>query len=77
MKLVIAAIDRRIYEGDFKKVILPGSEGQLEILPGHAPLVSALKKGELLYEDSQGREEKFEIEKGFVEVNKSEVIVLL
>ncbi len=77
MKLIIAKIDRKIFEGDFQSVILPGGRGELEIMPGHAPLLSPLREGKVIYTTIDGKKEELNIEKGFVEVNKNETIVVL
>ncbi len=76
MKLTIAKIDQTIFEGEFESLIVPGEIGEMEIMPGHTALLSALKKGKITYV-SNGHKEEFEIEKGFVEVNNNEVIVVL
>jgi len=77
MKLIIAKIDKTIFEGEFKSVVLPGGRGELEIMPGHAPLLSPLRKGQIIYIKKDGSKKEIDIEKGFVEVNKNEVIVVL
>ncbi len=76
MKLTILKIDKPIYMGDFDKVYLPASEGDIEILPGHAPFMTSLKSGKVKY-FFDGKEENIEIKSGFVEVNKLEVLVIL
>ena len=76
MKLTIAKIDEKVFEGKFDSIILPGINGEIEIMPGHSPLLTPLKKGIINYKRS-GESNKIEISKGFVEVNNSEVIVLL
>lgn len=76
MKLTILKIDKPVYMGEFEKVILPAVEGEVEILPGHVPFVSALKTGKIIY-TVNGEKTELEIEKGFVEVNKVEVLVIL
>jgi F-type H+-transporting ATPase subunit epsilon len=76
MKLTILKIDKPLYIGDFEKISLPATEGGIEILPNHAPFMSALKKGKIFY-TADGEENTLEIEKGFVEVNKLEVLVIL
>lgn len=76
MKLTIAKIDQMVYKGDFDSVVLPGGRGELEIMPGHAPLLSPLREGKIIY-SVDGNKEEIDIEKGFVEVNNDEVIVVL
>lgn len=76
MKLIIAKIDEKIFEGDFDSVVLPGGRGEMEIMPGHSPLLSPLREGKITY-TVDGKKEEIEIKKGFVEVNNNEVIVVL
>ena len=76
MKLIIAKIDEKIFEGDFDSVVLPGGRGEMEIMPGHSPLLSPLREGKIIY-TVDGKKEEIEIKKGFVEVNNNEVIVVL
>jgi len=54
---------------------LPGKAGYMGILPGHAPLLSALAAGVLTY-DSGGGEQVLAIDGGFVEVFEDQVRVL-
>jgi len=56
-------------------VTLPGALGALGILPGHAPLVAALRIGELAYRGSDG-EHHLAVHMGFAEVAANEVVVL-
>ena len=76
MKLTIVKINDLIYSGDFEKITLPAKEGEMEILPGHVPFMSALKEGKIIY-TVDGEKKELEIKKGFVEVNKLEVLVIL
>jgi F-type H+-transporting ATPase subunit epsilon len=56
-------------------LIAPGSEGQLAILPRHAPLMTTLEPGELVFR--RGAEESsFAISGGFMEVHRDHVTVL-
>ena len=59
-------------------VTLPGIMGLFMVLQDHAPLISALDKGEIVYV-SEGKEERIPIASGFVEVrdNRVEVCVEL
>jgi len=77
MFLTIARIDKVLFEGEFKSVYVPGITGDMQILPKHEPLITALKKGVIIVEDIDGKEEKFEIERAFLEVNKKEVNIIL
>jgi len=56
-------------------LIAPGSEGQLAILPHHAPLMTTLAPGELVFRRGSD-ESSFAVTGGFMEVRKDRVIVL-
>ncbi len=77
MKLIIIKINETVFSGDLKKVSVPGISGNMEIFPGHIPFLSPLKSGDVKYLDEEDKEQELKIEKGFVEVNKNEVIVIL
>ncbi|UCB56760.1 MAG: ATP synthase F1 subunit epsilon [Candidatus Omnitrophota bacterium] len=75
LSLQIVSPAKVIFEGDCSFVVLPGAEGQLGILPRHAPLLSILRKGTITARQ-KGSKKTFEIAGGFVEVLKNRVIVL-
>jgi F-type H+-transporting ATPase subunit epsilon len=64
-----------VFSDDVDVVIAPGVEGQLGILPHHAPLMTMLKPGELLVRKN-GEEFSLVITGGFLEVRPDRVIVL-
>ncbi len=71
----IVSQDRMVFEGDADIVIAPGTEGEMGILPNHAPLLSTLQYG-ILKVRSQGREEVFTVAGGIIEVTPRLVTVL-
>jgi F-type H+-transporting ATPase subunit epsilon len=75
LKLDIVTAERVVYSGDVDAVIAPGVEGQLGILPHHAPLMTMLQAGELVARKA-GQEEIMAISGGFLEVRPDRVIVL-
>jgi F-type H+-transporting ATPase subunit epsilon len=75
LKLDIVTVERQVYSQDVDMVIAPGIEGQLGILPRHAPLLAALTYGELRVKRG-AEEESFAIGGGFMEVQPDRVIVL-
>ncbi|HEX5626032.1 MAG TPA: ATP synthase F1 subunit epsilon [Saprospiraceae bacterium] len=77
MVVYILTPETQLFEGEAKAVIVPGVQGQFEILDRHAPIVSALTKGSVLVTDKQGEKHQFQISQGFVEVLKNEVNVLV
>ncbi len=75
LTLEIVTPDRALLREDVDEVVVPGSEGEFGVLPGHTPLLSMLKIGELWYR--QGQEKHFlAVAFGFVEVLPDRVTVL-
>ncbi len=75
LRLDIVTAERTVYSDDVDMVIAPGTEGELGILPRHAPLLTGLQVGELRIK-KEGQEELFAIGGGFMEVRPDRVIVL-
>ena len=75
LHLEIVTPERLAYEDDVDSVQLPGSEGELGILPHHAPLVTMLGVGELRIRRG-GAEESFAIVGGFLQVRPDRVVVM-
>jgi F-type H+-transporting ATPase subunit epsilon len=71
----IVSQDRMVFKGDADMVILPGSMGEMGILPGHAPLLSTLKLGVIRVKKG-AEEEVFTVTGGFVEVQPDIVTVM-
>jgi len=75
LTLELVTPDRAVVREDVDEVVVPGSEGELGILPGHTPLLATLKVGELWYR--QGQEKHYlAIAFGFAEVQPDRVTVL-
>ena len=75
IKLDIVTAERAVYSEEVDMVIAPGIEGQLGILPHHAPLMTTLQAGELRVKKG-GEEESLVIGGGFLEVRPDRVVVL-
>ena len=75
MHLEIITPDRKVFEGEVTSVRFPGADGSFEVLNNHAPLIAALKAGEVTLTGTAGRE-AIRIEGGVVEVLRNNVIVL-
>jgi F-type H+-transporting ATPase subunit epsilon len=75
LKLDIVTAERIVYSEEVDTVIAPGVEGQLGILPHHAPLMTILQAGELVVRHGS-REDIMAISGGFLEVRPDRVIVL-
>ncbi len=75
IKLEVVTAERVVFSEDVDSVVAPGVEGQLGILPHHAPLMTTLQPGELLVKKS-GTEFCLVISGGFLEVRPDRIIVL-
>ena len=75
LQLEIVTPERQVYSDTVDSVQVPGSEGELGVLPHHAPLVSTLGVGELRIRKA-GEEESFAIAGGFLQVRPDKVVVM-
>ena len=75
IRLDIVTAERSVYSDDVDMVIAPGVEGQLGILPHHAPLMTMLEPGELIARKGDD-EFSLAVSGGFLEVRPDRVIVL-
>lgn len=75
IKLDIVTAEGVVFSEDVDVVVAPGIEGQLAILPHHAPLMTTLQVGELRVRRG-GEEFSLAISGGFLEVRPDRVIVL-
>jgi F-type H+-transporting ATPase subunit epsilon len=73
--LEIVTPERLAYSDMVDSVQLPGSQGELGVLPHHAPLISTLGVGELRIRKG-GTEESFAIVGGFLQVRPDRVVVM-
>ena len=72
LKLKIVSPEKILFNGEVTMVKVPGVLGEFEILNNHAPIVSALQKGNVEYETKDGRTQ-IAVVGGFVEVLKNNV----
>ena len=75
IRVEIVSQDRSVFEGDVDIVVAPGEDGEMGLLPHHAPLLTTLKAG-VMRVRYQGREEVFAISGGVMEVQPAIVTVL-
>jgi len=74
-RLELVTAERMVYSGDVSMVVAWGVEGQLGILPHHAPLMTMLQPGELIIKKDD-KETYMAVSGGFLEVRPDKVIVL-
>jgi F-type H+-transporting ATPase subunit epsilon len=74
-RLEIVTAERMVYSDDVNALVAWGVEGQLGILPHHAPLMTMLQPGDLMIRKDH-EEEYLAISGGFLEVRPDKVIIL-
>ena len=68
--------ERVLFEGAAKGIVAPAFDGEVGILPMHAPLMTLLGKGVLRVEAAEGGPQRFNIDGGFLQVAEDRVRVV-
>ena len=71
--LDIISPERTLVHESVGSVELPGTLGRFEVLKDHAPLISSLEKGSIVYKMDEGKEGSVAISSGFVEICNNHV----
>jgi F-type H+-transporting ATPase subunit epsilon len=75
MRVIISQIDKVLFDGVAKELLVPGVDGDMTILPHHSPLVTTLRAGKITVRgESVG---SWDIAKGILEVSNNKATVLL
>lgn len=74
LQLNIISAEKKIFSGSVTSVIIPGISGKFGVYPDHAPLVSPLKEGEIVY-TVNGNEESVDVNGGIAEVMQNIVTI--
>ncbi len=72
----IVSAEQSLWSGLAEFLVVPGSQGELGIHSGHAPLLTYMKSGDVAVEDGDGRVHHFYVSGGVLEVQPNGVIVL-
>ena len=75
LRLNVVTPEREALARDVETVVLPGEAGSFGVLPGHAPLVAALRPGLLRYR-AGGETREFAVGGGYAEITGGRVTVL-
>ena len=75
LQLEVVTPERRVLAAAVSSVTVPGRNGDMQILPGHAALISELQTGVLAYNQG-GTAQQLHVSGGFIEVNNDKVSVL-
>jgi len=72
----IVSAEQSLWSGLADFIVVPGSQGELGIHSGHAPLLTYMKSGDVAVQDDSGRVHHFYVSGGVLEVQPNSVIVL-
>lgn len=75
-QLNIISAEKKVFSGTVASIVAPGVSGQFGVYPDHAAMITALKKGVIVYKTSAG-EQTLEVSGGVVEVNKNVVTICI
>ncbi|MBT6277652.1 MAG: F0F1 ATP synthase subunit epsilon [Chromatiales bacterium] len=74
--LDIVSAEHELFSGSCSMVYAPAIEGEVGIMPNHAPMVTRLKPGEVRLEAADGEEQSFYVNGGILEVQPHVVTIL-
>ena len=72
----LVAPERVLFSGEVDAVLLPGTEGEMTVLPGHAPVMTALKTGFLVVTERPGNGRRVLVRGGFADISARGLTVL-
>ncbi|WP_040158275.1 F0F1 ATP synthase subunit epsilon [Mobilicoccus massiliensis] len=70
------AADGKVWEGDAERVVARAVEGDIGILPSHAPLLTVLREGEVRIEGGGSGSQAFVVDGGFLSVDSDVVRIV-
>ncbi len=76
IQVEIVTPSRMLYSGEAEMITMPGVEGEMGVLGGHAPLLTTLNIGEIALHRADGETEYIAVSGGVVEVRPDKVVVL-
>ena len=76
IQVEIVTPNRQLFSGDAEMITMPGIEGEMGVLDGHAPLLTTLNIGEIILHRADGETEYIAVSGGVVEVRPDKVSIL-
>jgi F-type H+-transporting ATPase subunit epsilon len=68
--------DKVLFSGPAQAVVVPGEEGDFQVLADHAPLLTSVRPGVVGVDDAAGRHHRIFVRSGFAEVNPLGLVLL-
>ncbi len=76
LKFELVSPEKLLMSAEVQQVVVPGSEGDFGVLPGHAPVLSTMRPGVIDITDAGGHKSRIFVRGGFAEVNPTGLTVL-
>jgi len=76
LKVRVVSPDKVVFEGDAAAVVAPAWDGQVGILPNHAPMLTLVGSGVLAVDRAGGGSDSFHVAGGVLKVERNQVTVL-
>lgn len=77
MHVKLITPEKLLFEGGAAHIQICGSQGELGVLPDHAPFISTLKEGNIVIDLTDGKKKEFFVKGGVAEIKENEVILLI
>ncbi|MEN8160694.1 MAG: ATP synthase F1 subunit epsilon [Myxococcota bacterium] len=77
ISLSVVTPEGQAFQGEADAVVLPGTEGEFGVRPGHEPFLTALRIGPMTIRKSDGEEIYAAVSQGFAEVHDDELAVMV
>ena len=77
LEVDLVAADRKVWSGEARMVSAPAADGDIGILPGHAPLLAILRPGTVRITAASGSVETVQVDSGFLSVDADQVTVVV
>jgi F-type H+-transporting ATPase subunit epsilon len=68
--------DKVLFNGPAQSVLVPGAEGDFQVLSDHAPVVTAMRPGVVGIDDAEGKHRRVFVRGGFADTSKEGLILL-
>lgn len=77
LRVTIASVGEQLFDDEAISVLVPGSEGEMQVLANHEPFITTLKQGKIVVEDTKEKKQEFEVEGGVLEVSANRATILV
>lgn len=77
LEVDLVAADRRVWSGEATAVSAPAADGEIGILPGHAPVLTLLRPGTVRITAVGGEHRAVRVDSGFLSVDSNQVTLVV